>query len=93
MCLNSNKNFSFGLVIVSQPFPDSVKQHKSIEEPVSVKLITGAKYEARPSCIIKAELITFNSKTKKNPISIENYLICLKKLNKPGKKISFFNIR
>lgn len=35
-------------------------------------MITGAKYDARPPCLIKAELINFNSKSKKNIVGIEN---------------------
>jgi hypothetical protein len=61
------------LVIVSQPFPDSVKQNKSPDEPVAVRLLTGAKFDERPAkCIIRAELINFNSKNKKGPIGVEN---------------------
>lgn len=62
------------MVIVSQPFPDSVKQHKNLEESVTVRLLTPAKYDMKPRCIIKAEVITTNSKTsnKKHAIGVEN---------------------
>ncbi len=65
--------FSFRLVIVSQPFPDSVKQHKSIDEPLTVRLLAGAKCEQLPHAIIRAEVISLNNaKTKKNAVALEN---------------------
>mmetsp|Transcript_16692 Transcript_16692/g.23195 ORF Transcript_16692/g.23195 Transcript_16692/m.23195 type:complete len:592 (-) Transcript_16692:663-2438(-) len=64
---------SFALVILSQPFPDSVKQNKSIDEPVTVKLLTGAKFDSRPnSASVRAEIINVNSKNKKMAVGIEN---------------------
>ena len=50
-----------------------MKQHKSIDEPVTVKLLTGAKFDSRPnSASVRAEIINVNSKNKKMTIGIEN---------------------
>eukprot|EP01114_Cavostelium_apophysatum_P010405 TRINITY_DN2406_c0_g1_i2.p1 TRINITY_DN2406_c0_g1~~TRINITY_DN2406_c0_g1_i2.p1 ORF type:complete len:779 (+),score=200.03 TRINITY_DN2406_c0_g1_i2:287-2623(+) len=65
----------FGLVISTQPFPNSVKQNKSIDEPMGVHLITGAKFDTKPRVIVKAEVIeasSAGSKKKKSSIGLEN---------------------
>lgn len=62
------------MVITSQPFPESIKQNKAIDEPVSVHLITGPKFDSRPRCVIKAEVLepTTSNKKKKSSIGLEN---------------------
>lgn len=45
------------LVITSQPFPCTVKQSKSLDEDLKVKLITGARVTFTPLGLVKAELI------------------------------------
>lgn len=67
---------ALALVIVSQPFPESVKQHKSIEEPITARLLTGAKCDIKPNTVVRAEIINFSSnsnKAKKNSsLALEN---------------------
>jgi len=64
------------LVITKQPFPCTVKQSKSVDEPVDVVLITGAKCEIHSLGQVKAELINedYNpiSKKKNSAPSIQN---------------------
>ncbi|PRP87817.1 hypothetical protein PROFUN_04291 [Planoprotostelium fungivorum] len=55
----------YGLHIIAQPFPDSVKQHKSIDEPLNVRMLSGAKFDTRPACTIRAEII--DSSNQKGP--------------------------
>jgi len=55
----------YGLHIIAQPFPDSVKQHKSIDEPLNVRLLSGAKFDTRPACTIRADII--DSSNQKGP--------------------------
>jgi hypothetical protein len=74
------------LVIVSQPFPESVKQQKPIDEPVTVRLLTGAKVDLKPNSMVVAEILNFNTKNKKHIIGIEN---AEKPLNQHG--LAVFN--
>lgn len=68
---------SMALVIIAQPFPESVKQKKKIDEPgVTVRLLTGARFsDSKPSAPVKAEIINFSSstaKTKKSTFTLEH---------------------
>eukprot|EP01114_Cavostelium_apophysatum_P017952 TRINITY_DN5444_c0_g1_i1.p1 TRINITY_DN5444_c0_g1~~TRINITY_DN5444_c0_g1_i1.p1 ORF type:complete len:666 (+),score=179.00 TRINITY_DN5444_c0_g1_i1:88-2085(+) len=67
---------SFALVVLVDPFPDSVKQHKTIDEPLQVKLLSSSKFDntmMNLNCIVKAEVVTSSSKkTKKAVIGLEN---------------------
>jgi hypothetical protein len=54
-----------GLVITKQPFPCTVKQSKSVDDPVEVHLLTGSKVELQNMGPVKAELINEDY----NPIS------------------------
>lgn len=66
------------LVIVKQPFPCTVKQSKSVDDPVQVQLITGAKLEMQAAGPVQAELVNedFNpvptSKKKNSVPPIQN---------------------
>eukprot|EP00005_Dracoamoeba_jomungandri_P006266 CAMPEP_0174262240 /NCGR_PEP_ID=MMETSP0439-20130205/12859_1 /TAXON_ID=0 /ORGANISM="Stereomyxa ramosa, Strain Chinc5" /LENGTH=641 /DNA_ID=CAMNT_0015346921 /DNA_START=20 /DNA_END=1942 /DNA_ORIENTATION=- len=55
------------LVITAQPFPCTVKQSKSVDDPVEVSLFTGARADLHSLGIVKAELINedYNPVSKK----------------------------
>jgi hypothetical protein len=58
-----------------------------MDEPITVKLLTGAKSDIKPHCVVKAEVINLNTKSnKKNMITVEN---AEKPLNENG--IAVFN--
>lgn len=65
-----------GLVITKQPFPCTVKQSKSVDDPVEVQLLTGSKVDLQHMGPVKAELINedYNpiSKKKNAAPSIQN---------------------
>ena len=51
-----------GLVITEQSFPESVKQHAAIDQPLVVQLQTGAKSDVRPAQLkISAEVVPLRS--------------------------------
>jgi len=64
------------MVVLSQPFPSSVKQNAKLEEAISVRLLTGAKNDFRPLCVVKAQIISSNNSSKKStknaPLKVEN---------------------
>lgn len=73
-------------MVTSQPFPESVKQNKPIEEPISNQLLTGAKFDSKPRLIVKAEVLepsSGNNKKKKSSIGLEN-------AEKPGRRMYSF---
>lgn len=45
------------LIITQQPFPCTIKQGKSIDEPVEITLLTGAKVEIQKMGPVKAEML------------------------------------
>ena len=75
--------FSMALFITGQPLPVSVKQFKPLDEPVVVKLLTGARFppQGRVSCVVRAEIVsddvapstaTASHKKMKNVVGLEN---------------------
>lgn len=64
------------LVIVKQPFPKSLKQNiktsASAEDPVVVRLISGARTEVRPMSPVKAELLHEDYAPKKGELGVQN---------------------
>lgn len=75
----------YNIAIIAQPFPDSVKQHKALDEPLHVRLFTGARVDGLPQTTIRAEVMSLSgskgstsssSSSKQNaapPITLENY--------------------
>jgi hypothetical protein len=94
------------LVITKQPFPCTVKQSKSVDDPVDVVLITGAKSEIQAMGQVKAELINedYNpiSKKKNSAPAIQNaaetmdesLMVTFKRLIFPhGSRVKSVNMR
>jgi hypothetical protein len=77
------------LVIFSQPFPDSVKQNKPIDDCVEVKILLGARslLQSGGNAVVKADLVKYESSVKKKKnAGLEN---CEKPLSRDG--VAVFN--
>jgi hypothetical protein len=75
-------------VLTSQPFPNSVKQNQKVDDPIVVRLLTGAKADVKPHCIVTGEIVTNiagnsprNPPRNQPPIVVEN---AQKNMNEQG---------
>ncbi|MFN7131836.1 MAG: endonuclease/exonuclease/phosphatase family protein, partial [Myxococcales bacterium] len=72
------------LVITKQPFPCTVKQSKSVDDPVDVVLITGAKSEIQAMGQVKAELINKREDQKQRTKELVKLNEEIKEERRPG---------